>query len=139
MYFQFAPDLKPNTGSGGNLVVRTTPATIGLLLPQVKKVFSNVYPNFPFSYGFVNEELAKLYQTEQRMSTLFNMFAVLSVIVSCLGLFELATFNAQRRIREIGIRKVLGASVSGIVTMLSKDFMKPVIVAAFIVFLPAGG
>jgi putative ABC transport system permease protein len=122
------------TSSGGNLVIRTTPATLVNILPQVKKLFQDVYPNFPFTYGFMDEELSKLYRSEQQMGTLFNLFAVLSVIVSCLGLFGLATFNAQRRIREIGVRKVLGASVKGIVLMLSKTFMIPVLISAFIAF-----
>ena len=121
-------------GSGGNLVIRTTPANIKNIIAQVKNVFRNVYADYPFSYGFVDEELSKLYISEQQMGKLFDVFAILSVFVSCLGLFGLATYAAQKRIKEIGIRKVLGASVSGIVSMLSKDFMKPVAIAAVIAF-----
>ena len=121
-------------GSGGNLVIRTTPANIKNIVAQVKNVFRNVYADYPFSYGFVDEELSKLYISEQQMGKLFNVFAILSVFVSCLGLFGLATYAAQKRIKEIGIRKVLGASVSGIVSMLSKDFMKPVAIAAVVAF-----
>jgi len=68
------------------------------------------------------------------MGGLFNIFSVLSVVISCLGLFGLATFAIQKRIKEIGVRKVLGASVAGIVNMLSRDFLKPVVLSLFIAF-----
>lgn len=121
-------------GSGGQIVLRTTPATMVNLLSQMKKVFRNVYADHPFSYGFVDEEISKLYTSEKEMVQLFNVFATLSVMVSCLGLFGLATYAAQQRIKEVGVRKVLGASVRSIVSMLSKDFMKPVVVAVVIAF-----
>ncbi|MDP4214094.1 MAG: hypothetical protein Q8926_15875 [Bacteroidota bacterium] len=125
-------------GSGGNLVIRTTPERIKNILGQVKKIFRNVYAGYPFSYGFVDEDLSRLYLSEQQMAKLFNLFALLSIIVSGLGLFGLATYAAQRRTKEIGVRKVLGASAISIVCMLSKDFMKPVIVAGAIAFPVAG-
>src|SRR6185437_12026289 len=85
-----------------------------------------------------DEDLSRLYLSEQQMAKLFNIFALLSVIVSGLGLFGLATYAAHRRTKEIGVRKVLGASVISIVRMLSKDFMKPVIAAGAIAFPVAG-
>jgi putative ABC transport system permease protein len=121
-------------GSGGNLIVRTTPENIKNILAQVKNAFRDVYADYPFSYGFVDEELSKLYISEQQMGKLFNVFAILSVIVSGLGLFGLSAYAVQKRIKEIGVRKVLGASVTGIVSMLSKDFIKPVAIAAVIAF-----
>lgn len=121
-------------GNTGYIVQRTTPANMQRNLGVMKKVFQQVYTDFPFSFGFVNEDLSRLYLAEQRMGKLFNVFSVLSVIVSCLGLFGLTTFATQRRIKEIGVRKVLGASVAGIVGMLSKDFIKLVVFALLIAF-----
>lgn len=121
-------------GNTGYIVQRTTPVNMQRNLGVMKKVFQQVYTDFPFSFGFVNEDLSRLYLAEQRMGKLFNIFSVLSVIVSCLGLFGLTTFATQRRIKEIGVRKVLGASVTGIVGMLSKDFIKLVVFALLIAF-----
>lgn len=121
-------------GNTGYIVQRTTAANMQQSLATMKKVFQQVYIDFPFSFGFVNEDLSRLYLAEQRMGKLFNIFSVLSVMVSCLGLFGLATFATQKRIKEIGVRKVLGASVAGIVGMLSKDFLKLVVFALLIAF-----
>lgn len=120
--------------SGGYVVMRTTPANIQKVIVSLQKVFHNVYGDYPFSYGFVNEDLSRLYITEQRMGKLFNIFSVLSILISCLGLFGLATFATQRRIKEIGVRKVLGAGEAGIVALLSKDFIKLVAVSLIIAF-----
>lgn len=80
----------------------------------------------------MEQDLAKLYQTEQRMGSIFNTSALLSTFISCLGLFGLAAYVAERRTKEVGIRKVLGASVSNIVTLLSKEFIKLVLLANLI-------
>jgi putative ABC transport system permease protein len=122
------------TKQGGFVVIRTSPANIQQVITKLKTVFQNVYPNFPFSYGFVDQDLSKLYIAEQQMGKLFNVFSVVSIIVSCLGLFGLATFATQRRIKEIGVRRVLGASAAGIVAMLAKDFVKLVALALLIAF-----
>ena len=119
---------------GGYVVMRTTPANIQKVIASLQKTFHNVYGDYPFSYGFVNEDLSKLYITEQRMGTLFNVFSVLSIVISCLGLFGLATFATQKRIKEIGVRKVLGASEAGIALLLTKDFIKFVAVSLIIAF-----
>jgi putative ABC transport system permease protein len=125
--------MKTNFG-GGYVVMRTTPANIQKVITSLQKSFHNVYGDYPFSYGFVNEDLSKLYITEQRMGSLFNIFSVLSVVISCLGLFGLATFATQRRIKEIGVRKVLGAGEAGIALLLSKDFIKLVAVSLIVAF-----
>ncbi len=122
------------TKQGGFVVIRTSPANIQHIVTQLKATFQDVYPNFPFSYGFVDQDLSRLYIAEQRMSKLFNVFSIISIIVSCLGLFGLATFATQKRLKEISVRRVLGASAAGIVTMLTKDFVKPVAVALLIAF-----
>lgn len=115
-------------------VVRTTPATLETVLPLVQKSFNAVYGGYPFSYGFVDQDLSRLYTTDQRMGQLITVFSVISIIVSCLGLFGLSAYTTQRRFKEIGVRKVLGASVSGIVKLLAKEFLGPVVLAAFIAF-----
>jgi len=125
--------MKTNFG-GGYVVMRTTPASIRKVIGTLQKSFHNVYGDYPFSYGFVSDDLSKLYITEQRMEKLFNFFSILSIVISCLGLFGLATFAAQQRIKEIGIRKVLGASEAGIATLLSKDFIQLVLISFVIAF-----
>jgi ABC-type antimicrobial peptide transport system permease subunit len=139
--FNFKPVQQPieplvmrSNFAGGFVVMRTTPANIQKVISSLQKSFQHVYGDFPFSYGFVNEDLSKLYITEQRMGKLFNVFSVLSILISCLGLFGLATFATQRRIKEIGIRRVLGAGEAGIVAMLSKDFIKLVAVSLVVAF-----
>jgi ABC-type antimicrobial peptide transport system permease subunit len=122
------------TNRGGFVVIRASPADIQNIIVSLQGVFQDVYPNFPFSYGFVDQDLSKLYVAEQQMGKLFNVFSVVSIIVSCLGLFGLATFATQKRLKEIGVRRVLGASAAGIVAMLAKDFVKLVAVALLVAF-----
>ncbi len=125
--------MKTNFG-GGYVVMRTTPANIKKVISTLQKSFHHVYGDYPFSYGFVNDDLSKLYVTEQRMESMFNIFSILSIVISCLGLFGLATFAIQQRIKEIGVRKVLGASEAGIVALLSKDFLQLVAISLLIAF-----
>jgi predicted permease len=91
-------------------------------------------PGFPFTFNFLSEAYQKQYDTETRVATLSKYFAGLAIIISCLGLFGLAAFTAQKRRKEIGVRKVVGASVTDITRMLSKDFVKLVIIALCIAF-----
>ncbi len=92
-------------------------------LKQAEAIFKKFNPEYPFEYKFVDEAYAKKFDNEQRQGTLVAVFAGLTIFISCLGLFGLATYMAENRIKEIGIRKVLGASVAGITTLLSKDFI----------------
>jgi len=89
-------------------------------------------PQRPFEYQFLDEQFDKLYRTEQRSGRIATIFAILAIMIACLGLFGLATFTAIQRTKEIGIRKVLGASVAGIISLLAKDFLKLVIIAIVI-------
>lgn len=88
----------------------------------------------PFDYSFLDQEFDSLYKLDRRMSVVFNLFTILAIFVACLGLFGLAAFTAERRTKEIGIRKVLGASVESLATLLSKDFIKLVFIASLIAF-----
>jgi ABC-type antimicrobial peptide transport system permease subunit len=101
------------------------PETIGF----IKKTWQSIYPQILFDYHFLEEDYDQLYRTEERMGTLLNYFAILAVFIACLGLFGLASFTTEQRTKEIGIRKVLGASVSRIILLLSKDFLKLVLIA----------
>ncbi len=104
------------------------PETIKFLENSWKKLV----PDFPFVYGFLDDRIDGLYRAEQRMGTVFNCFTLLAIFIACLGLFGLASFMAEQRTKEIGIRKVLGAPVFGIVFMLSREFTKWVLVANII-------
>jgi putative ABC transport system permease protein len=99
------------------------------LLAQVESKFKTMAPGMPFNYSFLDESFSNMYRDEQRIGKLAFSFAFLAIFIACLGLFGLATYMAEQRTKEIGIRKVLGASASGIVQMLSKDFVKLVLIA----------
>jgi len=105
-------------------------ATIG----RIQQYYESYNPGFPFSFSFLDEAYQKQYSTELRAGILSRYFAGLAILISCLGLFGLATFTAQRRQKEIGIRKVVGASVNGIVAMFSAEFLKLVFIALLIAF-----
>lgn len=98
-------------------------------LAKVEAVIKKFNPSYPFEYSFVDEDFKKLFDGENLIGTLAALFAGLAIFISCLGLFGLAAYTAERRIKEIGIRKVLGASVTGITALLSKDFLKLVIIS----------
>ena len=93
-------------------------------LEKAAAIFKKYNPEYPFEYKFVDEEYAQKFENEKRQGTLAALFAGLTIFISCLGLFGLATYMAENRIKEIGVRKVLGASVTGITALLSKDFVK---------------
>jgi putative ABC transport system permease protein len=88
----------------------------------------------PFEYHFLDEDYEALYKTEQRTGEIFTTFSALAILLACLGLFALAAFAITQRTKEIGIRKALGASVPGIMRMLSKDFLKLILIAAVLTF-----
>jgi putative ABC transport system permease protein len=104
----------------------------GEAIKKVEAVWKTNFPGEPFSYSFLDQEFDKLYRSDAKSSGLMSVFAIIAVIISCLGLFGLAAFTAEQRGKEIGIRKVLGATVSGIVSLLSIDFIVLVIVALLI-------
>ena len=101
-------------------------------LEKVKAIFSKYNPDYPFDPRFVDEQYARKFEDEKLQGTLAGLFAGLTIFISCLGLFGLATYMAENRVKEIGVRKILGASVTGITTLLSKDFVKLVIISFFI-------
>jgi ABC-type antimicrobial peptide transport system permease subunit len=102
------------------------------ILTRVEKQWKEVYPHDPFEYKFMDESIRLLYQKEETTAWLMNIATGITIFISCMGLFGLALFNARQRSREIGIRKVLGASVTSIVSLLSTDFLKLVLLATAI-------
>jgi len=104
-------------------------------IAQTEAVFKKYNPEYPFNYQFVDQEYAKKFNDEQRTGKLASMFTLLTIIISCLGLFGLASYMAENRTKEIGIRKVLGASITNITSLLSKDFLKLILIA-FLIAVP---
>jgi ABC-type antimicrobial peptide transport system permease subunit len=103
-------------------------------MAKIETVIKSNNPGYPFNYIFTDDEFNKQFKSEMVIGKLSRVFALLAIIISCLGLFGLATYTAERRTKEIGIRKVLGASVAGITGLLSKDFLRLVLVSAVIAF-----
>jgi len=111
------------------LYVRTTDGNAQQALASVKKQYKTYASGVPFKYNFLDKNFEDHYQSEQRAGALFNVFACIAIFISCLGLFGLVTYTAQVKTKEIGIRKVLGASVAAIVKLISKDFIKLIIIS----------
>jgi putative ABC transport system permease protein len=122
-------------GGGGSASFKINAANARALIPQIESKWKALAPGLPFSYRFLDESFNEMYRSEQRVGKIAMTFSVLAIFIACLGLFGLATFIAEQRTKEIGIRKVLGASVNGIVQMLSRDFVILVAVA-FVVATP---
>lgn len=121
----------------GNLLLKLSGQNIESALAGIQAVWKRFPSERPLDYAFLDETYAKLYESEGRFQNVFVSMVVLGIVIACLGLLGLATFAAQQRVKEIGIRKVLGASVGSIVRLLSNDFLKLVLVA-FAVALPIG-
>jgi len=122
-------------GNGGNLIIKTRTKDIAGLLSMARQHWADLKAASAFTWSFLDERFRDTYQSEQRIGMILGLFAGLTIFVACLGLFGLATFTAEQRVKEIGIRKVLGASVTGIVTLLAKDFIKLVGIA-FVIAAP---
>jgi len=131
---KIGPMIIANSGITGTIYIKTNPRNTGEALSAAQKVMAKYAPGDPFEYHFLDETYDKLYHSEQQSSVLIALFAGIAILVSALGLLGLATFAAQQKIKEIGIRKVLGASVRHIVSLLSVDFIKMVVIAGVIAF-----
>ncbi|GAA4410596.1 ABC transporter permease [Nibrella viscosa] len=114
------------------LALRLGPGNLSASVAQVERFWKARFPGYPFEYWFLDEDFDRQYRAEQRLARIFSVFASLAILIACLGLFGLATFTAERRTKEIGIRKVLGASVPSLVSLLSVDFLKLVLVAILV-------
>jgi putative ABC transport system permease protein len=123
--------LRKNPGNG-NILVRTQPGKTKEVLAGVETLCRKMNPQFPFSYSFSDEAYQKLYMSEQVITKLSDAFSFLAIFISCLGLLGLVMFSAEQRTKEIGIRKVMGASVMGIVRLMSADLLKLICIAILI-------
>ncbi|PWK77372.1 putative ABC transport system permease protein [Mucilaginibacter oryzae] len=124
-----APAIFSYRPTAWQLYVKTTGKDAPAAIKLVEKYWKQYNANFPYEYTFLDDAYNDMYKTEQHTATLFNIFAGIAVFISCLGLFGLATYTAQIKVKEIGIRKVLGASVANITAMLSRDFLVLVLIA----------
>jgi putative ABC transport system permease protein len=121
--------------STGLASFKVSTGNLNFLIGEIKNKWTAMAPGVPFGYRFLDDSFNEMYRSEQRVGKISMTFSVLAILISCLGIFGLATFIAEQRIKEIGIRKVLGASIQGIVRLLSADFLKLVIIA-FVIAAP---
>jgi len=121
--------LNINPGSYAQLLLRLRPGDASATLASLENHWRTFAPDWPFEYAFLDQRLNQLYRAEHQLGELFGYFAVLAIFIACLGLFGLAAFTAERRTKEIGIRKALGASVPGLVVLLSRDFARLMLIA----------
>ncbi len=121
--------------STGLASFKVNTASVTPLIGEIRKQWTALAHGAPFSYRFLDDSFNEMYQSEQQVGKIAVIFSVLAILISCLGMFGLATFIAEQKTKEIGIRKVLGASIQGIVGTLSADFIKLVAIA-FIIAIP---
>ncbi|MEO0341444.1 MAG: FtsX-like permease family protein, partial [Bacteroidota bacterium] len=126
-----------NDGRGTNILARVEGENINEAIQVAEAKFNEILPGLQFEYQFIDEAFQKMHTADIKMSQLFKVFTGILVFISCLGLLGLAVFAADRRVKEIGVRKVLGASIGNIVSLLSKDFLKLVLVS-FVIAVPVG-
>jgi len=116
----------------GKVLIKIKPNMEMAALRHIEKVYKNLFPINPYSYKFQDEENLKSYEAEAKWKQIMLFSAILTIFISCIGLFGLSVLSAEKRAKEVGIRKVLGASINGVVTILSKDFLKLVTIALVI-------
>jgi putative ABC transport system permease protein len=120
--------------SFSNILVRLAPGDLPATLKTVEKIWKRVVPDYPPEYTFIDQDYDSLYRTEIRMGLLLKYFTMVALIIACLGLYGLSTHAANRRTREIGVRKVMGAGAVSVIFALSKEFLILVIIAIAISF-----
>jgi len=134
LYERVGPFFFRFSHNNGNVLVKIEEGKEKETIAKLGKFYKNYNLGLPFEYKFMDDDYQRLYASEQRVSVLSRYFAIVAIIISCLGLFGLAAFTAQKRQKEIGIRKIVGASVANITVMLSKDFLMLVLIAVLISF-----
>ncbi|MCB0668574.1 MAG: ABC transporter permease [Saprospiraceae bacterium] len=137
--FHFKPIQQPidpivmrYTKNGQYAVIRTEPGKTDETIAAMERIYQSLNPEYPFEFGFLDQDIENQYQSEATLGKLVNIFAMLAIFISCLGLYGLSAFLAERRKKEISIRKVVGASVANVVFLLVKDFTKPIWLAMII-------
>lgn len=119
------------------VMIKLKAGNVSSAVSAIKEVYSRIVPSYPFEYSFLDQKFDELYKTDVRQQTILSIFAGLAIFIACLGLFGLASFTAAKRTKEIGVRKVLGSSIQNIVFLLSKELLKPVLLATCIA-IPVG-
>ncbi|KPL09872.1 MAG: hypothetical protein AMS26_22255, partial [Bacteroides sp. SM23_62] len=114
------------------IVIRIAPGDLTKTMGTLEKTWNEIMPGYPFDYNFVDESIDQMYRTEERLGNLLKYFTILAIIIACLGLFGLASFTAEQRTQEIGIRKVMGARVSTVMLLLSREFTWLVVISCLI-------
>ena len=134
MHEKIGPLVMEYKENWGSMALAVRPTNMPSLIDQIENKWKSMAPSMPFSYTFMDNDFNNLYHAEQRTGKLFITFALFAILIACLGLFGLVTYAAEQRTKEIGIRKVLGAPVGGIVMLLSRDFARLVLIASLIAF-----
>lgn len=129
LHSEVSPQLHVLSLGRGNVSIRVNTANLQATISHIEKIWKEYRPDHPFEYEFLDELFADLYRTEQQLGQIFGVFSVLAIIIACLGLLGLASYTAEQKTKEIGIRKTLGASISSIILMFIKEFAKLVVIA----------
>ena len=140
LYDPIAPLLFFPAQNNANVHVRLNPQTpndLSQTIALVEKEWSQIFPNTPFEYDFVDASFMELYKADQIRASIFTLFSVLMILIACLGLLGLASFSAERRTKEIGIRKVMGARTTDLIYLLTRDFVSLVVIASIPAFIVA--
>ncbi len=119
------------------IFIKVDGLNLEMSLENIKNIFKRYAPQYPFRYEFLDDAFNRQYAGERNLRRLFNLFSILSIVVACLGLFGLASFTAEQKTKEVGIRKVLGASISNIVALTGREFIKWILLANLLAW-PAG-
>ena len=120
-----------------SIAIRLAPGDATATLQKLQATWESIVPDYPFSYIFLDQEIDKIYQADRDFASMFSVFSMLAIVVSCLGLIGLVSFSTRRRSKEIGVRKVLGATVLRILQLISVDLVKLILVGA-VVAVPLG-
>jgi putative ABC transport system permease protein len=126
------PLVMPFNRANGVVIIRTPPGSTSATIDALARICQQLNPAYPFQFDFLDQDLAKLYRGEQKMGNIFNLFAILGIFISCLGLYGLSAFITEQRKKEIGVRKVLGASVFNLVYLLSGRITRLVLIAIIV-------
>jgi putative ABC transport system permease protein len=134
MHEKVGPLIMQLADNRGKMAIRLRPGTATAMVHQIESRWQTMAHGLPFSYTFMDNDFNNLYHAEQQTGQVFITFAIFAILIACLGLFGLVTYATEQRMKEIGVRKVLGAKVTGIVALLSKDFTRLVLISALIAF-----
>lgn len=124
--------IRYNPDVSGIISIKVTAENAASTLNSLERIWGEIYPLYPFEYRFFDESFARLFENDRQFSSLITNFTWLAILIACLGLFGLAAFTGDQKTKEIGVRKILGANVSNIMYMLSKDFAVLVILASLL-------